>query len=124
MTWIAVLAREVGRDQGIRRSDYQCVRIARYATEIRDREVAVRIGDCRSQHGVGATNRKQVNHRAGAGGTSELGCGIFVNPGVLVTKLNVGVAGAVGFVGDVIPDTWRVNESVTLLLSAPASSVV
>ena len=52
------------------------------------------------------------------------GVRLFVYPGVVVTRLNVGVVGAVGVVGDEMPDTLSVNETVILLLSAPASSVV
>ena len=52
------------------------------------------------------------------------GVRVFVYPGVLVTKVNVGVVGAEGGVGGVRPGTLSVNESVTVLLMAPASSVV
>ena len=49
------------------------------------------------------------------------GVRLFVYPGVLVTNCREGGLGAVG---GAIPVTLSVNEIVTLLLTAPASSVV
>ena len=47
------------------------------------------------------------------------GVRLFVYPGVVVTKLNVGAVGAVGVVGDEIPGTLSVNEYVILITHPP-----